>query len=125
MTSNSSDRPSEETSSEEQGRILILAQRTNLLFGFCAELIPDIDLLEKAAKVAGDRESMAMSAAPLLEAAGRDYEQVNFEWGLRRRRSEALANLLKVLRDTEVERAERTQKGQDLDKIANDIIGKF
>jgi hypothetical protein len=125
MTSNSSDRPSEENSSEEQGRILILAQRTNILFGFCAELIPDIDLLEKAAKVAGDRESMAMSAAPILGAAGKDYEQVNFEWGLRRRRSEALANLLKVLRDTEMERTERAQKGQDLDKIANDIIGKF
>lgn len=116
---------SEEISVEEQSRILILAERTNLLFGFCADLIPDIDLLEKAAKVAGDRESMAMSAAPLLGAAGMDYEQVNFEWSLRRRRSEALANLLKILRDTEAEREERTQKSQDMDKIVKDIVGKF
>jgi hypothetical protein len=105
-----SENSEKEVSSEERERIQILADRVKLLFGFCTELIPDIDLLERTAKGAGGKEDMAMSAAPILGAVGLDYEEVNMEWGLRRKRAEALANLLRVLDETEKERAEFESK---------------
>lgn len=103
----------------EKERVEIFSERIRLLFGFCMELVPDIELLEKATKGAGEKEDMALSAAPLLGAAGLDYEQAHFDWKLRRKRAEALLNLVNVLVDTEKERNERkiSKDGDDIQKI--------
>lgn len=94
---------------EEKSRVEILASRIELLFGFCKDLIPDIDLLEKAYAGARDRGSFAIAAAPILGAMGQDYDQVNFGWELKAKRAAAMINLLKTLRDTEGERQERNK----------------
>lgn len=122
--SNSNTEP-EEPTLDEKVRIDMLAERIKLLFGFCVELIPDIDLLERTANNAGQRESMAMSAAPLLGAAGIDYEEKNAEWALRRKRAEALANLLKVLRDTENDRISMQEKSASMQVHRNEIARLF
>lgn len=96
--------------SPEKIRIEAIAQKVELLFGFCVGLIPDIDLLEKTAHAANQRESFSLSASPILEASGINYEEVHFEMQLRRRRAEALVNLLKVLDETEKERIENKKK---------------
>lgn len=57
-------------SNEEKIRIDILAEKIKLLFGFCANLISDIDLLEKAEKTASDKSDYAISAAPLFGLPG-------------------------------------------------------
>lgn len=107
------DEPQDENSNEqldERDRIQLLASRIQLLFGFCTEFIPHIDLLERVAKGSGERESMAMSAAPILGATGLDYQEINFEWKLRRKRAEAILNLVKVLQETEIERKKIDQQ---------------
>ncbi len=104
---------------EEKERVINLAQRLQLLFGFCTELIPDIDLLEKAYDGASERASFAMSAAPILGAMGQDYDKVNFEWELKAKRAKAMINLLKTLRDTENERISRnTQDAQNEESMS-------
>lgn len=126
MTTNSTETNStDEPTLEEKIRIDTLAERIKLLFGFCADLIPDIDLIEKTAKNAGDRESMSLSAAPLLEAAGIDYEEKNAQWQLRRKRAEALANLVRVLRDTEAERKEMEGKAASKQNHRKEIARIF
>lgn len=89
---------------EEKIRIEVLAGRIELLFGFCKDLIPDIDLLESAEKNTADMEQNSFSAAPLLGAAGIDYEEAALSWRIKNKRAEAIINLLKTLRDTEQER---------------------
>ena len=88
---------------EEKERVLLLANRIELLFGFCAELIPDIDLLERTANGAWENEQMSLSAAPILGAMGIDYEKANAKWQIRAKRAEALLNLIKVLDSTNKE----------------------
>ena len=101
------------TGENEEARILLLAERLKMLFGFCADLIPDLDLLERTEAGASERASMAMSAAPILGAMGKDYEEVNFEWEFKSRRAKAIINLLKVLKDTEDERLQRKIKARE------------
>lgn len=110
---------------DEKIRIETLAERIKLLFGFCVELIPDIDLLEKTAASADERAGFAMSAAPILTAAGLDYEEKEFEWRLRERRASALANLLKVLDETEKERAQHAIEREKKAGFKNDIAKMF
>lgn len=117
--------PNDETTLDEKIRINALAERIKLLFGFCVDLIPDIDLIEKTASNAGEKASMSMSAAPLLEAAGIDYEEKNAEWELRRKRADALANLLKVLRDTENDRQEIEKKSATMQGHRKEIARLF
>lgn len=100
----------QEPSLEEKVRIEMLAERIKLLFQFCTELIPDIDLVRKTAKSASERESTAMTAAPILGAAGIDYEEKQMQWSIRARRAEAIANLLEVLRDTQKDMDEQKAK---------------
>lgn len=91
---------------EKQERILMLAERVRLLFSFCADLIPDRDLIKETAKLAADRQSNALAMAPILGAAGLDYEVAEQSAKMHKERAEALYNLLEVLYRTEVERAE-------------------
>jgi hypothetical protein len=94
----------------EQERAVILAERVKLLFGFCADLIPDKDLLEKVLKQAQDRQSFAISAAPILGAFGEDYEEHEIEARIRKERADALLNLIKTLEKTEKDRLEFKEK---------------
>ncbi len=95
---------------DEKSEIEMLATRIELLFGFCKDLFPNIDTLEKAYEGASERASFALSAAPILGAMGQDYEKVNFEWEVKAKRANASVNFLKVLRDTEKERQERKKR---------------
>ena len=91
---------------DNKERKIILAEKVRLLFGFCADLIKEKDLLEEVLNVCDDRQSFAVSAAPILGAFGIDYEEQEFELGLRKKRAEALLNLIKILEETEKERLE-------------------
>ncbi|MBX2906189.1 MAG: hypothetical protein KF744_09135 [Taibaiella sp.] len=88
----------------KEERVALLAQRIELLFGFMAEMVQDIDLLEETERVTADRASFAASAAPIFGALGEDYRQHEMEAALRCKRSAAVLNMLRVLRDTEAER---------------------
>lgn len=90
---------------DETERIALLAEQVKLLFAFCYMMVPDIDLLERVAKQSAERESFAYSAAPLISAFGMDYEDAAFDAELHRKRADALLTLVKVLRDTETDRA--------------------
>lgn len=91
----------------------ILATRVKLLFGFCFELVPKIELLKRTLSLSNDKASTALAAAPLLTAAGIDYEQKHWEADMRKRRAEALVNLIKVLDETEKERIEMEQQAKN------------
>lgn len=107
----------------KQERILVLAERVKLLFGFCAELIPDLDLLKEVTISAADKEDFALSAAPILGAFGRDWEADHNEAQLRTRRSEALYELVKVLDETEKGRME-FKISQDKKKEGRDMLAR-
>jgi hypothetical protein len=62
---------------DKKERAVILAERVKLLFGFCADLIPDKDLLKEVMEVSGKRENNALSMAPILGAMGMDYEEAH------------------------------------------------
>jgi hypothetical protein len=104
-------------------RIEMLARRVELLFGFMAELIPDIDLLEQAAGNSASNESYAMSAAPIFGAFNLNHEEAVAKWNLRKRRAEALVNLLKVLRDTEHERLQKKNEDERLSAHRERLLG--
>ena len=110
----------------EEERIDNLALKINMLLVFCNELLPDIDLLEKAYKEAQNKHSYTDSAAPILTSLGLDYEKIKIEWYIRERRSKALINLLKVIEETEKERTqyfkmeiEKQEARMQLQKILN------
>lgn len=104
---------------DEKIRIEELAMKIKLLFGFCTALIPDIDLLEKANAEAAEKSSMALSAAPVLEAVGLNYREKHATWDLRDKRSKALLNLLKVLKETEEERTEFNKEQEKMKSLRN------
>ncbi len=99
-------RTKDRNTQEEQERILVLAERVKLMFGFCVDLIPDLDLLKRTVDGTADRYSMALSAAPILGAFGQDYEEIAFKNQLEHERAKALCNLIETLDRTEKERQE-------------------
>lgn len=103
---------------EKHARAIVAAEQLKLLFVFAGQLIPDIDLLEEVYIQSSDRESHTMALAPVLTAVGVDYEEEHFEAALHRRRAVAVLDLVKVLRDTEAERAEFKLKQANKQKIA-------
>jgi hypothetical protein len=105
----------------EQERAVILAERVKLLFSFCADLIPDKDLLKKVLKQAQDRQSFALSAAPILGAFGMDYEEHEIEARIRKERADALLNLITTLEKTEKDRAEFKEKQAEKQKGAEQL----
>lgn len=106
---------------EEKELIDQLAERIKILFSFCFGFVPELDLLKETLLGIKDKENFTMSAAPLLGAFGVDYEQKNFEWRMKRKRAEALINLIEVLDRTEKERAEMSQKKANM----ADIVKQF
>lgn len=103
-----SDQP--KTDFHKQERVMVLAEKVRLLLGFCYDLIADRDLLIDVAKLSGDRENFATSTAPILGALGMDYEEEELEARIRRLRSNAILNLVDILRATESEREEFKKK---------------
>lgn len=90
----------------EEERVIVLAEQVKNLLVFASLLIEDLDLLEKVAKQSADIQSHTQAMAPVFGAVGMDWEEKDMEAGLHRKRAVALVNLVKVIRDTEGERAE-------------------
>lgn len=89
---------------DKHARAVVLAEQIKVLFMFCYEMVPDIDLLEEVLEQSYQKGNFAMSAAPLLGAVGMDYEEEVFDASLHAKRAKAVLELVKTLRDTEVER---------------------
>lgn len=100
----------EENGAAERERIEVLAQRVQLLFGFCVELIPDKDLLDRVAKYSDSRVGHVQAMAPIIGAFGMDWEVAEFETRLKARRARALYDLINTLEITEKERLEFHEK---------------
>lgn len=111
----------EENNLNEKARIDILAERIKLLFGFCAELIKDKDLVKKVLEVSEKRRDFALSGAPILGAFGIDYEEREVDAKLHAERAKALLNLLETLERTETERAEFSNKQIEIAKNRKQI----
>ena len=79
---------------DKKERVMILAEKIKLLFGFCADLIPDKDLIYEADGALQGKESRALAMAPILGAFGVDYEEVEFEARFKKERASALYHLI-------------------------------
>lgn len=99
------------SSDNDEERILNLANQIKNLLMFSALLIPDLDLLEKVTTQSAGIQGKVQAMAPIFGAVGLDFEEKDMEAGIHRRRAEALVNLVKVIKETEDERAEFA-KGQ-------------
>ena len=67
-------------------------------------------------EVSSERESNALSMAPILGAMGMDYKGVHFEAQLKEKRANALYRLIETLDETEKERVEFQMKQQKKEK---------
>lgn len=95
---------------DKKEKAIILAEKVKLLFGFCADLIPDKDMLKDVMKFSNENVGRTMAMAPIIGAYGMDYEAAEFEARLRAERSEALFKLIDTLERTENERVEFDKK---------------
>ena len=102
---------------KKQERIELLAGKITILFGFCTELISDVDLLKEAFTETAKKADFTISAAPILGAYGMNYEEKNIEWKIKADRAEALINLIEVLDRTEKERAAMRIKKVRMEEI--------
>lgn len=110
---------------EDQVRVCALAKNIELLLVFCSQLIPDIDLIERAMIGAERKQNDALSAAPLLEAAGMNYETVHLEWEIRRKRAQAIFNLVSVIKETENDRVDHMEKQKNMEQASQFIKKAF
>lgn len=90
----------------EKERIEQLATQVTLLIQFAATMIDDIDLLERTSENLSSLSESTLTLAPLLTAAGADYEEAHMEAEVKRKRASAITNLVRVLKETENERSE-------------------
>lgn len=105
----------------------LLGQRVVLLFSFCAQLIPDLDLLNEISEYADKNHSLSMTLAPVMEAFNKDPEYAEFEARIKQKRAAALRNLVQVLADTEVDKikfAEKMEKAAAGRKIVEQILNE-
>ncbi len=109
----------------EEIQVQVLAGKIEYLFEFCADLIPFLPLLEKTADGAEEKENLSLSAAPILEAVGINFEEKKAEWELRKKRAQALVNLVKVLQETEVKRLLDKQKSAEKELAKEKIQNLF
>lgn len=100
---------SEEKMTEEE-RVLQLSTQLTLLIQFAATMVDDIDLLERVAKQSSEISSSVLTLAPVLGAVGADYEEAHMEAEVKRKRANAILNLVKTLKDTESDREEFKSK---------------
>ncbi len=97
---------------KKKEKIIEVAERVKLLFQFCAELIPDKELLKKTLEVCEDTQQMAGSTAVIIGACGGDYQALENQARLRKERAAALYNLIEVLEKTEKEQIEFAKKAK-------------
>lgn len=95
---------------EKQEKIIILAERVKLLFGFCADLIPDKEILKDVMDLSHDRVSTTMAMVPILGAFGMDYNEAEISAKIKARRSDALYDLILALEETEQWRKDFAEK---------------
>jgi len=94
----------------EEEQIEELAMMVGQLIGLSALLIPHLDLLDRAAESARETSSITAAAAPIIGAMGKDWEESQFEADLQTKRSKAIVEMIRVLKETEDERAEFQKK---------------
>lgn len=97
-------------STEDKIRIEALAERVKLLLAFCADLIPDKDLLKQTVELSLHRHSRALAAAPILGAFGLDWKEAEMETILHEKRARAIFNLVSIIAETEKDRAKFLEK---------------
>ena len=95
---------------EKRSKAIELAEKVKLLFGFCADLIPDKEMLKETLELAEKRQSMGMGMAPILGAFGQDWEAVENEASLKSERAKALYELIDCLDRIEKKRLEFAEK---------------
>lgn len=89
---------------EDKAKIQEVAHKVELLLAFCADLIPDKELIRRAGNRSREIQSFALAAAPLLVAVGENYEAHEMEASIRANRAEAIYHLVNVLDTTEKQR---------------------
>jgi hypothetical protein len=94
----------------EREKIIEIAEKVKLLFGFCADLIKDKEQIKKTMELAYSRVENSLAVAPILGSFGEDYRDTEFEARLHAKRAEALFNLIDCLEKTENERLEYKDK---------------
>lgn len=110
----------------KQNRALELAEKIKLLFGFVMDLAKDKDLLKETADLARERESFALSGAPILGAMGINYEEKELNAKIRKERANAILHLIETLEKTEKEMISFKKKQAEIEKnkaILNKILG--
>jgi len=100
--------PKEKLKENDEGvlRCLAVAEQVKLLFGFCAQLIPDKEIIKKTFDMAAERQQNALALAPVIGAFGRDYREAEVKARTTAERAEALYNLIDCLERTENEMQE-------------------
>lgn len=91
-------------------KIIILAEKIKLLFGFCADLIPEKEMLKEILELSEDRHSRSIGMAVIFEAFGQDWKAIENETKIKKERAEALYNLIDCLDRTEKSRIEFSEK---------------
>ena len=89
---------------QREARVMELAAKIELLFGFCAGLLDDMDLVREALEQSTRQANSAATLMPILGAVGMDHERPMFDAELRADRAKALLSLLETLKRTEDER---------------------
>lgn len=82
------------------------------LIQFASLLIPDIDLFEEVLEHSAKNLSFVRNGAAVIEALGKDPETIDFFAQLYSKRARALLELVKVLKETEEDRAKLESKGK-------------
>jgi hypothetical protein len=84
-------------------RCLAVAEQVKLLFGFCAQLIPDKEIILKTMDLAIEKQNDTMAMAPIIGAFGRDYREAEVKSRTTAERAKALYDLIDCLERTELE----------------------
>lgn len=98
---------------EYKTRCLEAATKVQLLLEFAGSLIGDLDIIKETMELAEDRSSTADSTAILIDACGGNYRDIKFNADLKKRRAQALYNLINCIAETEAERKINEQNNQD------------
>ena len=100
-----------------------LAQQIGLLIQFSASLVDDLDILEKVAQQSAEISSNALTLAPVLGAVGADYSEAHMEAEVKRKRANAIVNLVRVLKETESDREDFKAKKANNQKVLAQLRG--
>lgn len=106
---------------DDQAKIEELAQRISVLVQFATALIPDIELIEKAATEAGNKNSLTATLATVLTAAGEDWEDRQLEASLTYQRAIGLYKFVETLKKTEEEKAKAVKSAEAKRKARADL----